>query len=140
MRPNTPLPRLSESAEDYLEVIGTLCQKNGQAQVSDIASILGVKKPSVTAAIRQLAELGLVDYKSYAPIKLTEQGQQYASKVMATHEMLLEFFQHHVGYTPQRSAEIACHMEHVLDDEEIAIFKRFLNNLSTQEEISTSQS
>ena len=47
--------RIGRSGEDYLEAIGHLCHKNGSAQVSDIAQMLNVKKPSVTAAMRKLA-------------------------------------------------------------------------------------
>ena len=66
--------RLSRSAEDYLEAIGHLCNLHGQAQVSDIAERLGVKKPSVTAAMRQLSAEGLIEYRQYAPIRLTPKG------------------------------------------------------------------
>ncbi len=131
MRPHVQTTsRLSESAEDYLEVIGTLCQKHGQAQVSDIALALNVKKPSVTAAIRQLAELELIEYRSYAPIKLTEKGRLYAEKVMHAHELLRSFFEDCVGFQPDRASEIACHMEHVLTDEELAMFEQFKSQLS----------
>ena len=70
--------RLSRSAEDYLEAIGHLCRENGKAQVSEVAAMLDVKKPSVTAAMHQLAEEGLITYRRYAPIELTEKGKQYA--------------------------------------------------------------
>ena len=33
--------RLSRSAEDYLEAIGKLCHRYGEAQVSEIALMLG---------------------------------------------------------------------------------------------------
>ncbi len=133
MRPHTQTSRLSESAEDYLEVIGTLCQKHGQAQVSDIALALNVKKPSVTAAIRQLAELELIEYRSYAPIKLTEKGRLYAEKVMHTHQLLCNFFHKHVGFDEERATMIACHMEHVLNDDEVQIFEQFKAKLSPTE-------
>ena len=66
--------RIGRSGEDYLEAIGHLCHKNGAAQVSDIAQMLGVKKPSVTAAMRKLADMGLIEYHQYAPITLTREG------------------------------------------------------------------
>ncbi|MCB5933138.1 metal-dependent transcriptional regulator, partial [[Eubacterium] rectale] len=39
---------LTKSNEDYLEAIGLLSEKNGTAQVRDIAEMLKVKMPSVT--------------------------------------------------------------------------------------------
>ncbi len=129
MRHKDKALRLSESAEDYLEIIGKLCSIHGKAQVSDIAAELGVKKPSVTAAVRHLAELGLVEYRSYAPITLTEEGQLYADRVSYAHKLLHAFFEHNVGIESERAEVIACHMEHVLSTEEVEQFERFRKQL-----------
>ena len=43
---------LTKSNEDYLEAIGLLSEKNGTAQVRDIAEMLKVKMPSVTSSWR----------------------------------------------------------------------------------------
>ena len=112
--------RLSKSAEDYLEAIGTLCNKHGHAQVSDIALLLSVKKPSVTAALRQLSAEGLVEYQQYKPVQLTEAGKQYARRVLNAHGTLRRFMCEVAGLTPERADEAACHMEHILSYEEIA--------------------
>ena len=50
---------LTKSNEDYLEAIGLLSEKSGTAQVRDIAEMLKVKMPSVTSAVKQLADMGL---------------------------------------------------------------------------------
>ncbi len=121
--------RLSRSAEDYLEAIGSLCRQSGCAQVSDIAAKLGVRKPSVTAAMRHLAALGLIEYRPYAPIHLTEQGQRYADEVISAHSVLCRFLIEAAGLTPQRADEAACQMEHVLTYAEIdAIARRLTPN------------
>ena len=57
---------LTKSNEDYLEAIGLLSEKNGTAQVRDIAEMLKVKMPSVTSAVKQLADMGLVEYTRQA--------------------------------------------------------------------------
>lgn len=111
--------RLSRSAEDYLEAIGHLCRENGKAQVSDVAAMLDVKKPSVTAAVHQLAEEGLITYRRYAPIELTDKGRQYAERVILAHGILQRFLEEAAGLPPARADEIACHMEHLLSMEEI---------------------
>lgn len=112
--------RLGRSAEDYLEAIGLLCKEHGAAQVSDIAQMLGVKKPSVTAAMRRLAEAGLIDYHQYAPIQLTEAGKQYAEHVIAAHNTLHRFMTEIAGLAPERADEVACLIEHILTYDEIA--------------------
>ncbi len=111
--------RLSSSAEDYLEAIGHLCHKNGCAQVSDIAEMLGVKKPSVTAAMRRLAELGMIEYRQYSPIQLTEKGARYAESVISAHRVLYRFMEEMAGLSSERAGEAACLLEHLLSQEEI---------------------
>lgn len=124
-----PQQRLSRSAEDYLEAIGHLCQQRRVAQVSDIAEMLGVQKPSVTAAMRRLAELGLIEYRPYAPIQLTEKGKQYADKVSRAHGILHRFMHEVAGLSEQRADESACLMEHILTFEEIEGMARRLDGL-----------
>ena len=119
--------RLSRSAEDYLEAIGHLCRENGRAQVSDVAAMLNVKKPSVTAAVHQLAAEGLITYKRYAPIELTEKGKQYADRVIRAHGILLRFLEESAGLSTSRADDVACHMEHLLSIEEIESIGSRLN-------------
>ncbi len=111
--------RIGRSGEDYLEAIGHLCHRNGAAQVSDIAQMLGVKKPSVTAAMRKLADQGLIEYHQYAPIVLTAEGRSYAERVIHAHTILLRFMIEVAGLPPERADEAACSMEHILTYEEI---------------------
>lgn len=122
----TPMNRLSRSAEDYLEAIGHLCREHGHAQVSDVAAMLNVKKPSVTAAMHQLAEEELIVYRRYAPIELTEKGKQYADRVIRAHGILKRFLTETAGLSQERADDVACQMEHLLTMEEIEqIDKRF---------------
>ena len=116
---STPFTRLSRSAEDYLEAIGHLCRENGKAQVSDVATMLKVKKPSVTAAVHQLAEEGLITYRRYAPLELTEKGKQYADRVIRSHRILQRFLVEIAGLAPERAEIAACNMEHILSFDEI---------------------
>ncbi len=111
--------RLGRSAEDYLEAIGHLCRKNGQAQVSDVATMLNVKKPSVTAAMRQLAEEGLITYHPYSPVVLTKKGEQYAANVINAHNILHRFMKEAAGLSDERADATACLIEHILTYEEI---------------------
>lgn len=111
--------RLSRSAEDYLEAIGHLCREHGQAQVSDVAAMLNVKKPSVTAAMRQLAEQGFIVYHPYSPVVLTEKGEEYAAQVINAHNILHRFMHEVAGLSEQRADAAACLIEHILTYEEI---------------------
>ena len=104
------------STEDCLEIIAKLAEKEGHAHVSDIARQLGVKKPSVTATLKSLAEKGLVQYESYHPVELTRKGSQIASKVMKKHETLKCFLIQCLKLPAEHADTLACKLEHELDD------------------------
>ena len=110
---------LTKSNEDYLEAIGLLSEKNGTAQVRDIAEMLKVKMPSVTSAVKQLADMGLVEYTQYAPVKLTPQGRRIAGKIIVSHGILFDFLREELALPEERANEVACQIEHIMTFEEI---------------------
>lgn len=57
--------RQTARMEDYLEAIHLLAQEEGTAKVSGLAKRLGVKMPSVNAAVNKLVEQGLIDHSRY---------------------------------------------------------------------------
>ena len=75
------MSKLTPSQEDYLETIYLEAEKNGCAKVTDIAKLLDVKKASVTGALSNLCEKGLINYAPYAPITLTAEGEKEAKKI-----------------------------------------------------------
>ena len=58
--------KLSQSLEDYLEMVHMLRLANGIARVRDIAAALKVKMPSVAKAVIELKKLGLVTQEPYS--------------------------------------------------------------------------
>jgi DtxR family Mn-dependent transcriptional regulator len=103
---------LSESLEDYLEAILSLQDQNRQARVKDIADLLGVKRSSVTVALRTLAEKELVNYLPYSKITLTIDGLDVANSVRDRHNILKRFFTEILSVEPNLANESACKMEH----------------------------
>lgn len=122
---------LTKSNEDYLEAIRRLCLKFGAAQVRDIAKLMKVKMPSVNSAVRNLAELGLVEYVQYAPVRLTEQGEYYADQVIEKHLALRDFLKKVLGLEHERADDLACHMEHLLNSDEIRKLKAFADQVKS---------
>ena len=114
---------LTKSNEDYLEAIGLLSEKSGTAQVRDIAEMLKVKMPSVTSAVKQLADMGLVEYTQYAPVKLTPQGRRIAGKIIVSHGILFDFLREELALPEERANEVACQIEHIMTFEEIEKLK-----------------
>ena len=120
---------LTKSNEDYLEAIGLLAGDDGSAQVKEIAAFMKVKMPSVTSAVKQLADLGLVEYVQYAPVKLTKKGRKLAWQVIASHETIHEFLENILHLSPSRACEIACSIEHIMLPDEVARLKALMVGL-----------
>ncbi|MEI7948331.1 MAG: metal-dependent transcriptional regulator [bacterium] len=115
------------STEDCLEIIAKLAEKEGHAHVSDIARQLGVKKPSVTATLKTLAEKGLVQYESYHPVELTRKGSQIATQVIKKHQTLKCFLTQFLKLPPEHADSLACKLEHELDDVAFERLSEFVN-------------
>ena len=84
---------LSESLEDYLEAIYNEILKKNEAKVTDISNILNVKKASVTGALINLKNKGLINYKPYSSITLTDLGKKHAKEIIERHRIMGEFLE-----------------------------------------------
>ena len=104
-----------EIAEDYVELISDLIEINGEARLVDLASHLGVSRPTVNATIQRLQNDGFVDSKPYRSIFLTEKGQELADWSRARHKIVLEFLQA-AGVPPLIAEADAEGMEHHVSD------------------------
>ena len=79
--------------EDYLKAIYGL-QGDGGVSTTDIAKKLDVSSASVTNMIKRLAEMELVDYRSYKGVRLTDVGAKivdFASQIQTSAESLSLF-------------------------------------------------
>ena len=106
---------ISASLEDYLEAILDLARKGDAVHVKDIAESLGVTMPSVTGALRTLAERGLVKHRPYGTVALTRRGQKIAERVRNWHEVFMAFFVEILGLDEERAEDNACRIEHAVD-------------------------
>lgn len=82
---------LTPSMEDYLEMLYRTCGEEGYARVNRLAERLNVRPSSTTKVIKKLKELGLVDYRKYGVIRLTEKGKALGSFLLKRHEVIEEF-------------------------------------------------
>ena len=106
----------SNSAEDYLESMVILKEKNGYIRSVDIAEFLGVTKPSVSNAMKRLREEGYIEMNRSGFITLTEKGMEIADKIYTRHKKLTDFFVA-LGVDPDIAEDDACKIEHDLSDE-----------------------
>jgi DtxR family Mn-dependent transcriptional regulator len=127
---DAPAP-LSSSLEDYLETIYLLVQEHGFARVKEIAAARDVKAPSVSIALRRLAEQDLVRYERREYVVLTESGERLARRVYSRHRLLTRFFAEILQMPAEAAAEQACALEHGLTDEAMAGLARFFEFLGS---------
>ena len=84
---------ITESMEDYLEMIGRCIQASGYVRVGTLAAKLNVRPSSVSKMVGRLRELGLVQFEKYGLITLTKRGNEISSYLLWRHDVLLRFFQ-----------------------------------------------
>lgn len=117
---------VSSRMEDYLEAILRLQEENPVARVTEIAEALQVSKPTVSSAVKNLSEAGLVDYETYGYIQLTEEGRRAAEKVRERHGLLRRFFQDVLGVDAATAAEDACRAEHSISPDTVERLTRLI--------------
>lgn len=107
---------IGKSAEDYLESMIILKEKNGYIRSVDIAGFLGVTKPSVSNAMKRLREEGYIEMNRSGFITVTEKGMEIADKIYTRHKKLTDFFIA-LGVNEEVAEDDACKIEHDLSDE-----------------------
>ena len=120
--------KLTQSLEDYLEVIHVLLQTNKIARIRDIAAALTVKMPSVARAVAELKKQGLVSQEPYSGVELTEEGKRVAVGILNRH-LLLRQFLIHLGVSDDNANTDACNMEHILSAETLAKIEEFMKSV-----------
>jgi DtxR family Mn-dependent transcriptional regulator len=113
---------MTQSLEDYLEMVSFLSDE-GEVRVTDIATRLGVSKPSVLTALKTLEEQGLLEHERYRTVTLTQKGMVQASEIRDRHNFLTTFLRDTLGVSPDIAEEDACKMEHILSEETLKKMK-----------------
>jgi DtxR family Mn-dependent transcriptional regulator len=114
------------SMEDYLEAVAMLSSEGGVARVKQISQALGVKMPSVTAALKKLSEEGLVEHERYGCARLTVKGDKAAVEVFHRHEVLRHFLTDVLNIDPETAWVDACRMEHSISSATLERLAKFL--------------
>lgn len=114
------------SMEDYLETVALLREKDKAVRVKQISQALGVKMPSVTAAMKKLSEEGLIEHERYGFVRLTGKGDKAAVQVFRRHEVLRHFLTDVLSIDPETAREDACRMEHSISVTTLERLAKFL--------------
>jgi len=120
------------SKEDYLKRIYHLQRdKNMAIRSVELAKKMDVSKASVNEMIKKLAMAGLVDYKLYSSINLTEKGVIEAEKIVYKHKILEGFLSKILGIRKEKVHEEADKLEHGVSEEAVKKLNKLLKNPET---------
>ena len=122
--------KIHKSAEDYLEMILRLTEEKGYARSVDIATGLGVSKPSVSVAMKQLREGGYIVMDKDNYISLTDTGMEIAQRIYERHKVLTRMLTM-IGVDEKTAEDDACKVEH---DISVKTFTALKNQLEKMEE------
>ena len=110
---------LTNSQEEYLKVIYLLNNAMGEVRVTDIAKKMNKTKASVTAAVNVLAQMKLIEYKHYEPIKITEIGKREAIKVLEASNIVKLFMTDILNIKTEIADEESSKIKTVLSDDSL---------------------
>jgi len=82
---------LSISEEDYIEMIYRLCQESLYTRVSEVATALEIKPPSVSSMLKRLSKRSLIKHYDYGTIELTDQGKCLGKYLLERHNTIEKF-------------------------------------------------
>jgi DtxR family transcriptional regulator, Mn-dependent transcriptional regulator len=107
----------SATVEDYAKAIYSLSGA-GAASVAtnDLADRLGVTAGSVSAMLRKLADVGLVEHVPYHGVALTPDGERLALQVLRRHRLLELFLAETLDVPWERVHAEAEILEHALSE------------------------
>ena len=112
------LESLSASIQDYAKAVYALeVRAGGAVSTHELAERLGVTPGSVSAMVRKLSEVGLLEHEPYRGVKLTEQGRRVALEVLRHHRLLELFLSEELGMPWDRVHDEAEVLEHVLSED-----------------------
>lgn len=87
---------LTSAMEDYLEMIYRNSLIEGYMRINILSELLNVQASSATKMVQKLAGLGMLDYKKYGIIFLTDNGKEIGKYLLERHTVI-ETFLRNIG-------------------------------------------
>ena len=108
--------KIQESAQDYLESILVLSQRQSHVRATDICNYFGYARATVSVFLKQLRENGYVTVSEHNHIYLTESGRKIAEDMLERHQFLTDLFIR-IGVSEDVAKKDACRVEHYVSEE-----------------------
>lgn len=108
---------LTPVVQDYLKVIWSATEwGDPPITTKGLAARLGTTPANVSDTVKRLAAQGLVDYESYRPVRLTEQGTRLAVAMVRKHRLIETFLVDTLHYGWDEVHDEAEALEHAASD------------------------
>jgi len=112
-----PLSELSSTVQDYLKVIWSATEWTpGPVTVTRLAERMGVRKATVSDAVRRLVDAGLLAHEPYGGVELTALGREHALGMVRRHRLIETFLVETLGYDWDEVHDEAESLEHAVSD------------------------
>ncbi|MCR5399783.1 MAG: metal-dependent transcriptional regulator [Lachnospiraceae bacterium] len=119
---------MNESAEDYIKTIYILKDRIECVRSIDVAHELGFSRASVSTAMANLKNKGIISMQRSGEIDFTESGKVVAQEIYERHATLSELLQTIAGVDERTAKEDACKIEHFLSKSTLDGIKRYICN------------
>jgi Mn-dependent DtxR family transcriptional regulator len=123
-----PQKRDISRLEDYLEAIYNLFSEKGYVSAADISEKLGVKPPTVSSMLANLAKKGYLEHEKYRGMRLTPSGEKVARSVVKRHQVISELISM-LGVDDQTAYEDTEGIEHHVHPSTLHRFERLAEYL-----------
>ena len=102
------------SEEDYIKAIYHLGKgDNTTVSTNGVAEQMETKPSSVTDMVKKLSEKGVVNYRPYKGVSLTEHGQKIALSLVRKHRLWEVFLVEKLNFSWDEVHEVAEQLEHI---------------------------
>lgn len=119
---------MTYSEENYIKAIFHLGIDGVKAvSTNSVAEQMSTKPSSVTDMMKKLSEKGLVNYKKYRGVSLTEKGRIMALSIVRKHRLWEVFLVQKLDFSWDEVHEVAEQLEHINSDKLIDKLDELLN-------------
>lgn len=121
--------KLTNSQEEYLKTIYILEKSKDKVRVTDIADKLNITKPSVNRGIKNLREIGLLEYEAYGNITFTFQGEELAKEIIKRHDIIKMFLIDILEVDKVQAEEEAKAMKHAISEDTTQKLEKYISQV-----------
>jgi DtxR family Mn-dependent transcriptional regulator len=115
---HAPAAANTEAVEDYAKAIHGIGRRDGApVGTSALAERLGVSPGTVTAMLKRMDDMGLVEHEPYRGVTLTPAGEKVALEVIRHHRLIEAYLSEALGMPWDRVHDEAEVLEHYISED-----------------------